>query len=265
MEFVHRITKGGRFNQIYIPKEAEHDFEAGDLVQVKLLQKRAGVYYSSKKIKLTPFKEKLARDVFSLLLQNPSVKMVFFVGSFLTSHSEYRDIDIAVIGADSQHEIQAAIPKQLSDAFGLRFHILFFTEEQLPNLLRVCPLTRGMFSLFASSMPFSLPTETLRDEKHIEFLIMMPEDLLSVAASPRAFYDALRRVIAIEHFLLGRPLDGASIGKETGKLMGDQVATFLADNESLPELHIAAVRKVIREKIASIRTILGHGKTKNNR
>jgi len=264
MEFIHRVTKGGRFNQIYIPKESEHEFEAGDIVQVKLLQKRAGVYYSSNKMKLTPFKEKLAKDVFSLLLQNPPVTSVFLVGSFLTSPSEYRDIDIAVICTEIQKEIQAAIPQQLSDAFGLRFHVLFFTEEQLSKLLRICPLTRGMFSVFASSKPFSLPSETLRDEQHMEFLLMMPEDLLSVPASPRAFYDALRRVIAIEHFLLGRPLDGPSIGKEAGRLIGGQIAAFLADNEPLSESHIAAVRKVIGGKISFLRTILGHGKTKNN-
>src|SRR3989344_506955 len=39
MKFVHKVSKGTRFNQIYIPKEMERVFEVGDLVEIKLISK----------------------------------------------------------------------------------------------------------------------------------------------------------------------------------------------------------------------------------
>ena len=43
-EFIHKISKGSRFNQIYIPKEASN-FEVGDIVKVILLGKKQELYY----------------------------------------------------------------------------------------------------------------------------------------------------------------------------------------------------------------------------
>ena len=66
-QFEHKISKGGRFNQVYIPKEMEEIFEVGDIVQVKLLKKKEQLHYSKTLKKLGEFKERLIKEIFSSL------------------------------------------------------------------------------------------------------------------------------------------------------------------------------------------------------
>ena len=56
--FEKKVSKGSKFNQIYIPKEMESIVEVGDLVQIKLLEKHKALYYKNQK-KLPDFKEYL--------------------------------------------------------------------------------------------------------------------------------------------------------------------------------------------------------------
>ena len=42
--FIHKISKGSRFNQIYVPLENK-EFEPGDLVEVRLLRKKINIHY----------------------------------------------------------------------------------------------------------------------------------------------------------------------------------------------------------------------------
>ncbi|MBI4154761.1 hypothetical protein HY498_01605, partial [Candidatus Woesearchaeota archaeon] len=97
MKFTHKISKGGRFNQIYIPREVEQNFEVGDLVEVRLLKKKTQFYYSKTLPKLSEFKEKLIKDVFSIIEQFKEINQVFLIGSFLTQKIDYHDIDIIII------------------------------------------------------------------------------------------------------------------------------------------------------------------------
>ena len=39
MKFEHKVSRGSKFNQIYIPTDKEKEFEPGDLVEVRLLKK----------------------------------------------------------------------------------------------------------------------------------------------------------------------------------------------------------------------------------
>src|SRR3989344_8304572 len=104
MKFVHKISQGSKFNQIYVPREAEKEFEVGDLVEVKLLKKKIGLYYSQKSIELSKFKGKLINEIFAFLSENKKIKQVFIFGSFLTKKIDYNDIDILVI-AEKEDEI----------------------------------------------------------------------------------------------------------------------------------------------------------------
>ena len=68
-KFIHKVSKGSRFNQIYVPKGMEIKFGIGDVVEVRLLKKKEHLYYSKNLPKLGEFKEKLIKDIFSFLNQ----------------------------------------------------------------------------------------------------------------------------------------------------------------------------------------------------
>ncbi len=65
LKFIHRVSKGTRFNQIYIPLQMHNHFEAGDLVEVTLLEKKDSLYYSKHLNKLNEFKENLIKKIYN--------------------------------------------------------------------------------------------------------------------------------------------------------------------------------------------------------
>ena len=106
MEFEHKVSKGSRFNQIYIPKEMESIFEVGDIVKVKLLKKKTEIYYSKNLLKLEEFKEKLIKEIFSHLSTFPNIRQIFIVGSFLIEKVDYNDIDLIIITDKKQKNLE---------------------------------------------------------------------------------------------------------------------------------------------------------------
>ena len=79
-KFIHKISKGSRFNQIYIPKEMNSVFGIGDVVEIKLLSKKESFYYSKNLKKLTNYKENLVKEIFSSLASFSDIRQVFIVG-----------------------------------------------------------------------------------------------------------------------------------------------------------------------------------------
>ena len=93
--FKKKVSKGSRFNQIYVPKEMEEIVEVGDLVEVRLLKKNIELYYKNQK-KIYDFKEYLIKKIFSDLQRFTEIDSVFIVGSFLYE-TIYNDIDVIII------------------------------------------------------------------------------------------------------------------------------------------------------------------------
>ena len=197
-EFIHQISKGSRYNQIYIPKEMEEMFEIGDTIKVILLKKKTFIYYS-KNLKLGEFKKNLIKKVFQLLASFPEIKQVFIVGSFLVKKTDYKDIDILIVYNKKINEEK--IQDFLTEKITLNFHILAIEEKSFNSLVKICPLTRSTLYYFVSNRKFVLPEESIFDKNHINFLLMMPYDLLKINAGSRTFYDNIRRLTTIQRFL----------------------------------------------------------------
>src|SRR3989344_3288307 len=127
--FTHQVSKGTRFNQIYIPKNKEGEFEVGDIVQVKLVSKKNKLYYSKNLQKLSPFKEKIIQEIFSEVSKFREVKQVFIFGSFLTKKIDYNDIDIILIS--DNEKIEEKVYDGLIERLNLKFHVVSFKGEGL--------------------------------------------------------------------------------------------------------------------------------------
>lgn len=254
MKFVHKVSKGTRFNQIYIPKEMERVFEVGDLVEIKLIEKKSKLYYSKNLKKLGEFKERLIQEIFNSLKKFNEIKQIFVVGSFLTK-IDYNDIDLILVLKDkalTNKNFKDKLNNILISKLQFRFHLLLIPENKFFELEKICPLTRNMLFYFVSDKPFEISKETILDKNHIKFLLMMPEDLLSVKLKPRVFYDSLRRLITIERFLEERSLNPLGIEEEIKKLIGDKSAINIKTNEEMGEILLKKIRKVIKSKLEKI-------------
>jgi hypothetical protein len=251
--FVHRVSKGSRFNQIYVPKEMEYHFQSGDLVEVTLIEKKSSIHYSSDLIKLGEFKENLIKNIFGELRIFKKISQIFVVGSFLTQKQDYNDIDIILI---SEKNIEKEACTLLVDKFELKFHILSIPENKFKNLQKYCPLTRSMLFYFISNKEFKLPKETEINKGHIRFLLMMPEDILKIKVRPRIFYDSIRRLITIERFLGNLSLNSLEINKEIQALISQNIAKDMRNNELIDDKIIKKLKNIIKLKLKKINKIL---------
>ena len=251
--FTKKVSKGSRFNQVYIPREST--IEVGDLVQVTLLKKHTILNYKNL-LKLNDFKEYIIKGIFSSLQEFTDIKSVFIVGSFLFETIDYNDIDIIITTDKENKEFEKDIDRLLTNKFNQKFHILSFSEEKLKTLIEKDPLTRAMFNSYISNSEINLSYKRIIDEKHIKFLLMMPEDLLELRLPSRVFYDNLRRLITITQFLQNNPLDRNIILKKTKDILSMDLFSKIKNNEEINDNEIRILRKIIKENVIRIRGML---------
>jgi len=247
LKFIHKISKGTRFNQIYIPIEMKTIFEVGDSVEVRLIKKKTAQYIS-KNLEIGEFKKKLSAEIVNFISQLTGVEQAFLVGSFLTS-VDYKDVDVLII---SEKIIEEKVYSLLTEKFGMKFHIITMPKNRFDFLIKACPLTRSMLYFFISNKKFELPKEIVIDKKHIEFLLMMPKDLLEIKLSSKVFYDNFRRLIAIEKFLENKEINPLEINKEMREELKEKLFSYLKNDEELDKKSIEKIREIIKSKIKKI-------------
>jgi len=256
VKFIHKISKGSRFNQIYVPKQMENVFEVGDIVEVKIIEKNFKLHYSKSLKQLTPFKVNIIKKIFSSLNMFKEITQIFVIGSFLTKNIDYNDVDILVILND-QFTDEKVLEKNIYDTleknFQLKYHIIMIKENNLLNLSKKCPLTRSMLYYFISNKNYELTQEKIYDNNHLKYLLMMPEDILEINVNSRVMFDNLRRLVTIEKFLDNASLNPLNIDKDTEKVLGNFLSQYLRNNEQIDDKLKSKVRDIIKLKLINIK------------
>lgn len=258
-KFVHKVSKGSRYNQIYIPKEKE--FEVGDIVEVRLIKRKSMLYYSEHLTKLSKFKESLIKQIFSFLSKYKEVKQIFVFGSFLTKKIGYNDIDMLILVDKEKSTLEKRINEDLTEEFNLRFHIILSEEDKNSESLKISPITRSMLYYFVSDKEFHVSKETKINENHIRSLLMMSEDLLRVKMPlGRVYYDSLRKLVTIVAFLKNNEIAPDKIDSELSRTMVHEKLNLLKENHNIEPYLLKEVRKIIKDKLSIIYNLLKDGK-----
>ena len=248
--FNKRVSKGSKFNQIYLPKEMENIIEVGDLVQVKLLEKKPKIYYKNQE-KLSEFKEYIVKNIFSIIGKNNEIETAFIVGSFLEDN--YNDIDVILI--TNNEYLEKTLYSQLSKGLDQKFHIISFNKEKLKIFIETDPLIRAMFNNYISNKKINLGFNKKINWNHLNFLLMMPEDLLDLEVSSRIYFDNLRRLITIERFLNNKQLSRKIILDEILNILPENLLNRIRSNQPTNNKEIKLIKNIIKEKIKKIRSI----------
>jgi predicted nucleotidyltransferase len=217
--FRHYVSKGSRYNQIYLPKEMNQYFNVGDMVEVRLVEKGNRVYQSEMVGEISEFKKKLIKEIFKIISNRKEVEQIFIFGSFLTKKEGYNDIDILILTKEKDEGIEEEIYKQLTEEFNLKFHVISIEKSKLEDILEVDPMTRSMFSRYVSDKEFKMSKKTKRDRNHLLFLMMMPEDILKFKMNREVYYDNLRKLITIERFLDKKEIDSVEIRADAERIL----------------------------------------------
>lgn len=258
IRFRAKVSKGSKFSQIYVPKNVE--VGAGDLVEVRLVEKRVSLYSHDVK-ELPVFKQKIIESAVRISLKH-GAEDVFVVGSFLSGGVEYRDIDVLLIVKDAgdRERISSNILSELIHEIPLKFHVFAVWRSELDALLKSCPLTRSMIERYISTMVVPKKIDKVVDEKRIFQLLMLPEDCLDVDVESRTLFDCLRRVFIIESFLLGNNIAAVDIIKVMEMSVGKSIVGFLRNNNIINGVIRENIRNVLRKKIVRIKELVRRGK-----
>lgn len=251
--FIHRVSKGTSFNQIYIPKSAEKLFKAGVLVEVKLIENP--VFYSNG-LKLNEFKKKLIQEIITAIQEFKEIEQATITGSFLTSNADYNDIDIILV---SEKDLSEEAYNLLTEKFSLKFHVIALNKESFDKLIKIDPLTRSMFYYYASTESIQLPKKEI-DKTHLKFLLMFPEDILALNIKPRTYYDSLRRLIAIERFLKNQDENPLRTLEEMKASLGNELFQALKQNEPLEKEAITKVKAILSKKLKETKRLINEQK-----
>ncbi|MBI5389053.1 nucleotidyltransferase domain-containing protein [Candidatus Woesearchaeota archaeon] len=256
--FTKAVSKGTRFNQIYIPSAMHNTFEVGDVVEVQLIRKRQQLS-CSRNLVLSSFKEELIKKIFAVL-ETKDISQIFIVGSYLRNDVVARDIDIVVITPAqlTAEKLTSSLEREL----GLHVHLLVMHPQKWHQLLRICPLTRCMFRVYATNRPFDpapLMQERSIDKNHLFFLLMMPEDILELGVESRVFYDSLRRVFTIEAFLWDNETGIQGIEEKIAGQLSPLVFTKLKTNQILTFAERNDTVSLLRKKIKQVKEAISNG------
>jgi len=253
LKFVHKVSKGGVFNQIYIPKSRQGEFEAGDTVEVRLIGKKEKLF--THKVKLTNFKEKLIKDIFNFLGKFNNIEQIVIVGSFLIEKTIYNDIDIILLTKNEEDEkFDNRIHEKLTEEFNLKFHVISGKKSGLIKNLKFSPMMRSMFSHFVSNKKFEIPAERIIDKNNILLILMSPEDLISYDLKySRLYYDSLRKLFVTEKFINNEEEDIIKIYEDIKKEIGEKLFEEIKKNEYISKKDTEKIRYVISTKLKKIK------------
>ncbi len=253
VNFIRKVSKGSKFNQIYVPKEMESIIDVGDLVQVNLLEKKSNIYYKNQG-KLSKFKEYMIKNIFDNLKKFKEIDLVFLVGSFL-DEDIYNDIDLIIVFNEYRRPLEKSIEYNLSKILNQRFHILSFNHEKLKELIEKDPLTRAMFQKYISNKKINLDYKKKINWRHIKILLMMPEDLLELDLPSKIFFDNIRRLMTIERFLYNKDLSRKVILEEMKKNIPLDLFHKIKDNDNIDKSELRILRRIIKEKLIRIKSL----------
>ena len=82
---------------------------------------------------------------------------------------------------------------------------------------------------------------------------MMPEDLLSISANSRSFYDNIRRLITIKNFLEKKELNPVKINSELKSLFKDFLYSELKNNELIDKQTLKHLRSIIKKELNKLK------------
>lgn len=256
LTFTKEVSKGSRFNQIYVPKSLNEVIEPGDIVEVRLVQKKKEEFYTTKDIAISPFKQRLIKDIFNVLRQYPEIQQAYIGGSFLTKVVGYNDIDIVLVVEKKAASFEKELDHQLTTLFNQRFHVLSYTSEKLAYLLERCPILNSLLSVCVSNKPITFPEKKIKDSRYIKFQLMLAEDVLEVKLSSNTVYAAVRRVVTIQRFLDEKSLESSTIDEEIKNLIGEKMVQRLQSNDTLLEKEYEDIRSILRGKVHYITSLV---------
>lgn len=244
---IKKISKGSRFNQIYLQKNEGFGFEPGKSVIITplddIIAKEPEIFEYN--VKLGSLKREIVKLVFKIVDSCGHYDNIIVTGSFLDEGFDFKDIDIIIINPVNLEKDR--LKNSIEQNTGIYPHIILIDSESFNKGIKRDPLFRLMTDRYVS-----IKRAIIRKDREINYRLMdiyllknknliEGYDLFSINQRKKL----LRDFISIKLFSENKEVTIKNIEKEINRLFGRDIieSLFYYGNNEEKYKFIAKLKK----------------------
>lgn len=221
---IKKISKGTRFNQIYLQKN-EIGFEPGKNVVISafddLLERNISIFEYN--IKLNSIKREIIKTIFKLIDDSCSYKNIIITGSFLEAGFNFEDIDIIII--NPQKLDKDKLNGSITHAIGVKPHLILIDSQSFNKGIKRDPLFRLMVDRYVSVKRAIFNQSREINYKLLDAYLLKNKNLIDGfdLFNIKQRKKLLRDFISIKLFVENKEVTINNIEKEEVKIFGKDI------------------------------------------
>ncbi len=210
MEFIGKVSKGSRMNQVYIPK---HRLTPGEYVLISPAIEKPAPSIFTHNAELPDAKKLIIERVFAIIRENSEPENIFINGSFLDKGYGFDDLDIIIIGLKKN---SAEIRKRIVEFSDIRPHLIFMDYRELQKSMNHDPVFELSMSRYVSMKRYVTRKKREIHYKFLDLALLKGKEFTNnfEVLNNKEIYKYLRNIIAISLFLDGKALTYPKINKD---------------------------------------------------
>lgn len=221
MEFIGKISKGSKMDQIYIPKNRE-GLVTGSYVLIKPLDKELELkqtiiekpyFYNIDSIE--PIKLNIMKEIFFIITKiTKNYNNIIIIGSFLDREFNFNDIDIIIISEEKLNTKN--IEKLIENKIKIKTHIILLDNKALIKGLETDPLYQIMLSKCIAKKRFIYKIKNKINYKILDLHLLKSKILINNfdIINGNEKYKLIRNLVAISLFLKNIKLSKEKVDKK---------------------------------------------------
>ena len=246
-KLIKKISKGARFNQIYLQKNEGIGFKPGNSVVISPLEdiiaKEPAIF--EYKVKLESLKREIVKSLFKIVDSHGNFNNIIITGSFLDEGFNFEDIDIIIINPGNMEKDK--LKDSIEQNIGISPHLILIDSESFNRGIKRDPLFRLMVDRYVSAKRAIFRKDRKLNYKLLDIYLLKNKNLIEGydLFSIKQRKKLLRDFISIKLFSENREVTIKNIEKETNRLFGKDIIEnlfYYGNNEEKHEF-IAKLKK----------------------
>jgi hypothetical protein len=220
-KIIKKISKGSRFNQIYLKKNEGIEFQPGKAVIIKSVLEEPESNIFEYRVTLSNIKKQIVKSIFGIIDDNCSYDNILITGSFLEKGFNFNDIDIIIINPKNTDKVKELITENI----GIKPHLILIDSKSLNKGIKRDPLFRLMIDRYVSIKRTLFRRDKEIDYKLIDIYLVRNKnlidgfDLLNIGQRKKM----LRDFVGLKLFAENKEITIKGIEKETERIFGKDI------------------------------------------
>lgn len=222
---IKKISKGARFNQIYLQKNEGIGFEPGKSVVISPLEhvivKEPSIFEYN--VKLGSLKKEIIKMVFKMIDSEGYYDNLLITGSFLDEGFQFEDLDVVII--NPRHIQKDRLKESIKQRTGIEPHLILMDAESFARGIKRDPLFRLMVDRYVSARRTLFKKGRELNYKLLDVYLLRNKNLIDGydLFSIKQRKKLLRDFVSIKLFSENKEVTIRNIEKEINILFGKDI------------------------------------------